>query len=237
VQANDALTIAVASNFLSTAEELAEAFTDETGTPVALSGGSTGKLYAQIVHGAPYDIFLAADAERPRELEKNGLAEAGSYVAYAKGQLVLISTDRALLGRNCSKVLMNGSYRKIAIANPATAPYGAAAKSYLQTAGIWDDARSRLVMGENILQTYLFVATGNATLGFVAAAQLVAVDTSIEITCRSNIDVSQEMTVNQGGVVLQRSENKGLARKFMAYLQSAAAMNLITAHGYEIPAR
>jgi len=231
--ADNSLTVAVASNFRATAQEIAQAFTHETGVPVLLSSGSTGKLYAQIVNGAPFDIFLAADIKRPRMLEESGVAVKGSLLTYAKGKLVLISTEFSLKGQSCSEALNSGSYRKIAIANPETAPYGAAAKAYLQTAGLWEDAKSRMVIGENILQTFQFVATGNATLGFVAAAQLAIDSSPEEITCRSEIDVPETDIVYQAGVILDRTEYLDDARSFMSFLQSAEARALMSSQGYE----
>jgi len=233
--AENSLTIGVASNFLGTAQDIADAFTERTGAAVRLSSGSTGKLYAQIVNGAPYDIFLAADLERPGLLEKNGLAVEGSLYPYADGVLVLVSADPRLEEQGCSRALRNGSYRTIAIANPDIAPYGAAAKAYLQATGIWDDARSRMVMGENILQTYQFVATGNATLGMVAASQLVVDDSPIEIVCRWTVNVPENKVVHQGGVILHGSENKELARSFMKFLRSDQAKTLMITRGYEVP--
>ena len=232
--ADDALTVAVASNFRGTAEEVARTFTHKTGVPVLLSSGSTGKLYAQIVNGAPFDIFLAADIKRPHMLEESGVAVKGSLLTYATGKLVLISADRSLEDQSCSELLSSGSYRKIAIANPETAPYGAAAKAYLQTAGLWEDAKSRMVFGENILQTFQFVATGNATLGFVAAAQLAIEDSPVRITCRSEIDVPETHIVHQAGVILDRTESLDAARSFMSFLQSREARALMSSQGYEV---
>jgi len=234
--ADDRLTIAVASNFLATAEEIAAVFTADTGTPVRLSSGSTGKLYAQIINGAPYDIFLAADTARPRLLEERGIATPGSLITYAEGRLVLVSADPDLRGRNCLWALQSGSYRKLAIANPETAPYGAAAKAYLQTAGLWDDTKSRLVMGENILQTLQFVATGNATLGLVAASQLASPGNPVDLVCRWAIDVPEAKAIRQGGVVLRRSDKQEAAQSFMNFMQGAKARKLMLQRGYEVSA-
>ena len=231
--ADDALTVAVASNFRGTAEEVARTFTHKTGVPVLLSSGSTGKLYAQIVNGAPFDIFLAADIKRPQMLEESGVAVKGSMLTYAKGRLVLISADRSLEDQTCSGLLNSGSYRKIAIANPETAPYGAAAKAYLQTAGLWEDAKSRMVIGENILQTFQFVATGNATLGFVAASQLAVDSSPTGISCRSEIDVPETDVVYQAAIILERTKYLDDARSFMSFLQSAEARALMSSQGYE----
>jgi molybdate transport system substrate-binding protein len=234
-EADERLTIAVASNFRNTAEQIADAFTKETGVSVSLSSGSTGKLYAQIVNGAPYDIFLAADMARPRLLQESGEATAGSLQAFADGRLVLVSADPALEGRDCLKTLSQGSFRKLAIANPATAPYGAAAKAYLQEAGLWVDAMPRIVMGENISQTFQFVATGNATLGIVAASQLLAEYTPVEIVCRSRINFTKTDMLRQGAVILRRTNNPDAAQSFMTFLRSASAVALIVSHGYEVP--
>ena len=234
--ADDLLTIAVASNFRATAEQIATAYTDETGLAVRFSSGSTGKLYAQIVHGAPYDIFLAADIERPRLLEASGKAVDDTLVAYAVGKLTLVSADPALKGQSCSGALSSGSYRRIAIANPKTAPYGAAAKAYLVAEGAWEEALPRLIMGESISQTFQFVATGNATLGIVAVSQLTDKDNSVNFVCRWAIDVPEEEAVNQAGVILSRTENLDAARSFMEYLGSTSAKALIRSYGYEVPA-
>ena len=129
-------------------------------------------LYAQIVNGAPYDVFLAADTKRPKRLEEEALAVSGSRTSYASGSLVLWSADSALANQSCIEALRSGSYRRIAIANPLTAPYGLAAEEFLKATGVFDEASKRLVYGENIAQTLQFVATGNASLGLIAAAQL-----------------------------------------------------------------
>ncbi len=234
--ADGSLTIGVASNFQSTAEKIAAAFTNEIGVPVRLSSGSTGKLYAQIVHGAPYDIFLAADMERPRLLKESGDAIADSLLLYAAGKIVLISADPALEGQSCSEVLRSGSYRRLAIANPATAPYGAAAKAYLQSAGIWDEAMPKIIMGENISQTFQFVATRSATLGIVSASQLATGNSLAKVTCRWPIDVPESHAVQQGGVILRRADNLDDARSFMHFLQSQIARAIMANHGYEVPA-
>jgi molybdate transport system substrate-binding protein len=233
--AEDSLTIAVASNFRSTAQLVADAFTSELGVSVRLSSGSTGKLYAQIVNGAPYDVFLAADMQRPRLLETSGDAMAGSLQAYAYGNLVLISTDPSLKGQHCSRALKSGSYKKLAIANPATAPYGTAAKAYLLAAGLWDAAMPRIIMGENVSQAFQFVVTGNATLGIVAASQLAHENSLADITCRSAIDVPTTHVVRQGGVILRRTDKLDDARLFMKFLRSQTARDLIVSYGYEVP--
>ncbi len=234
-RADEPLTIAVSSNFRHAAEEIAAAFTADSGIRVGLSSGSTGLLYAQIVNGAPFDVFLAADTERPRLLEQSGLAAEGTLFSYAIGKLVLISADSALRDQNCLNALKDGSYRHLAIANPDIAPYGAAARAYLQAEGLWGQARSRIVVGENIAQTFQFVATGNAALGIVAASQIRNVATPLPITCKSVIQTADENSLIQSGIVLRRSAIQESARSFMMFLRSAEARELIVANGYGVP--
>ena len=235
VHADNSLSIAVASNFRSTAEDVARAFTVETGVPIRLSSGSTGKLYAQVVNGAPYDIFLAADMKRPRLLSESGRGVEDSLQAYVAGQLVLMSADSSIGEDDCLKTLREGSYRKLAIANPATAPYGAAAKAWLQAAGLWGDAESRIIMGENISQTFQFVATRNATLGIVSASQLAIAHRLINPSCHSAIDVPKDHAIQQGGIILHRTNMPAEARLFMSFLRSNTATELMIAQGYEVP--
>ena len=234
-RADDPLTIAVASNFRNTAVVIAASFTAETGIRVRLSSGSTGMLYAQIINGAPFDIFLAADVERPRLLQQRGLAADGTLYSYAIGKLVLISADPALGDQKCLDALQQGSYKHLAIANPDIAPYGAAARAFLQASGLWEQARSRVVVGENVAQTFQFVVTGNAALGIVAASQIRNDHGPIRMACKLAIDTPDESRLLQSGMVLQRSRNKESARSFMTFLLSAEARGMMVAHGYEVP--
>jgi molybdate transport system substrate-binding protein len=235
VRADEPLTIAVSSNFRHAAEQIAAVFTADSGIRVRLSSGSTGLLYAQIVNGAPFDVFLAADAERPRLLEQSGLAAEGTLFFYAIGKLVLISADSALRDQSCLNALKEGSYRHLAIANPDIAPYGAAAKAYLQAEGLWGQARSRVVVGQNIAQAFQFVATGNAALGIVAASQIHSGVVPTGVSCTSTIHTADKNSLIQSGIVLRRSTNQESARLFMMFLQSTETRELIIAHGYEVP--
>ncbi len=235
-QAEVELTVAVASNFQATAAEIAGEFTKQTGIPVRVSSGSTGKLYAQIVHGAPYDLFLAADTERPRLLQDEGYAVSGSYFVYASGSLVLWSNSRDMEGADCLAELMNGNYSHLAIANPRTAPYGLAAKRYLESQDLWRDAEPKLVYGENIAQTFQFVATGNATFGLIAASQIID-DTRFESGCLETLPDArgQVVTVQQAGVILQRSTNKAAAEQFMHFIKGPDVAALMQRSGYGLP--
>jgi len=219
------LQIAVASNFYPAARQLATVFRQQTGHDVRLSPGSTGKLYAQIVNGAPHEIFLAADVRRPQRLEAAGLAIAGSRFTYARGMLVVWSADPALITGSGLPPL--SALKRIAIANPKLAPYGAAAQETLQQLGLWEAAQPKLVRGESIGQTYQFVATRNADLGFIAGSQL-------DPTQGSHWAVPEALhePVDQQLVVLTDSP---AAKQFASFLRSPAAQTVILAAGYLIP--
>jgi molybdate transport system substrate-binding protein len=228
------LTIAVASNFVSTAEELVDQFMESTGHEVRISPGSTGKLYAQISNGAPYDIFLSADAERPALLEAKGLGIAGTRETYAIGSLVLWSVDSQFSGSECRSFLRNPGSGHLAIANPATAPYGAAAKDYLLGAQLWEGVEPRLVFGENISQTLQFVASGNAAVGLIANSQLV--DPRLpRATCVWVVPQSAHRPLEQQALLLQRAAGNTVAMTFLEFLTSAAAQKTILRHGYAVP--
>ena len=231
--AADVVTVAVASNFAKTAADVSAAFTRDTGIPVRISHGSTGKLYAQIINGAPFDVFLAADTERAALLEQSGLIVAGSRRTYATGSLVLWSNDERLRGKDCRQMLERGDYGHLALANPATAPYGSAAREFLAGAGLWDSASRRAVYGENIAQTLQFVATGNATLGFIARSQ--TTDFALpEAACRWPVPVSSHASLDQQAVVLKRAGSHDAARLFADFLETPAARSIIRRHGYQV---
>ena len=166
------VTVAVAANFTATAKQIAAAFAAGGEHTAVLSFGSTGKLYTQIAHGAPYDVFLAADQARPKKAVDEGLALIASRFTYASGKLVLYSSDATLVDDQ-GEVLRSTRFARLAIANPATAPYGSAAIEVLQALGVHDGVADRLVRGDNIAQTLQFVMTKNAQLGFVALAQVI----------------------------------------------------------------
>jgi len=220
--ANEGLAIAVASNFQAKATALAAEFTKATKIPVRISAASTGKLYAQIVNGAPYDIFLSADAARPKMLEDNGAAVLGSRFTYATGTLTLWSTDRRLKNKDCLAALRNGSYGRLAIANPDTAPYGLAAQEFLQSIGIIEAVQSRLVYGENISQTLQFVVTGNATFGLIAASQAQG-RLPQTATCSWDVPATTHSPIVQQAVLLTGAANGDAAQRFMRFLKRRSA--------------
>lgn len=226
----DTLRVAVATNFSRTATLLAEQFEQQTGHTIRLAFGSTGKHFAQISHGAPFDLFLAADDERPTLLETNKIAVPGSRFTYAQGRLLLWSPDAGLIDTDAA-VLETGTFRRLAIANPRLAPYGRAAREVLQARGLWERLQPRLVRGENIGQSYQFVHSGNAQLGFVAAAQVFA---SSPPGGGSYWEPPPSLytPIIQQAVLIRDTP---LARAFIDFLHSEAAREIIRRHGYHTP--
>ncbi len=227
------LTIAVASNFQVTAKQLATAFERETGHQVQLSFGSTGLLYAQIHHGAPFDIFFAADEERPRQLEAEGVAVERSRFTYAYGQSVLWSAKPGYILGN-GEVLRKGNYAHIALANPKLAPYGLATQQTLTKLGLWERLRQegRLVMGQNIGQTHQMIASGSVPLGFVALSQIQRPDHRLEGSYWV-IPARLYKPIVQQAVLLHETP---LAWTFLAFVRSDQGRRIIKSHGYTIPA-
>ncbi len=220
-------TVAVATNFKTTAEQLVQSFTTEHTHGITLVSGSTGKLFTQIVYGAPYDLFLAADRERPARLIADGLAVAESQYTYALGQL-------ALLGQHPvdQSTLTSGKYDKLAIANPALAPYGRAAMEMLAHLQLTEQTLPKLVRGQNIGQAYVLVASGNAELGLVAFSMLQPNDAGNSWLVPSEYHAP----VEQDLVLLLHGENNPAAQAFLAFIRSPTAADLIRAAGYLTPA-
>lgn len=229
VRAGEA-TVAVAANFTSAAKQLGAAFEKSTGHRVVFSFGSTGQLFTQIAHGAPFDVFLAADEARPQRAAAEGLGVAGTRFTYAIGVLVLWSADPARID-GTPAVLSDPNLRHVAIANPATAPYGAAAIDTMKALGVLEALEPRLVEGKNVGQTYQFVATGNAPVGFVAASQVKNNDTG------SSWTVPDDMyrPLRQDAVLLTRGRNNEAAKTFLAYLKGSEALKVIEGFGYKMP--
>lgn len=222
------VTVAVAANFLTTAQALAETFTAETGDEVALVHGSTGKLYAQIIAGAPYDLLLSADAARPALLEQAGRIVPGQRKTYALGRLALVygaATPPGTLDDLLSRDL------RLAIADPAIAPYGAAAAEVLQTVRGKDGWRRDLVYGESVGQAFAFVATGNAQAGLVGLAQ--ARDHAGDLRIIA-VRADRHAPIRQDAVLLARAQDHAAARRFFGFLSSPAALKIIAASGYEV---
>ncbi len=232
----DELRVAVASNFYSTIKVIAEQFelktTNSSGQQhkVILIPGSSGKHYAQIINGAPFDIFFSADTERARLLEQSERAESGTRFTYALGKLILWSPMDNYVDLK-GEVLKSKDFRYLAIANPKLAPYGKAAEEVLKSLNIWTDLGGRIVRGENIAQTFQFVSSGNAKLGFVAHSQIKSSDLSIS---GSFWEVPQSIyrPIEQQAVLLRDS---ALAREFLSFVKSTESLSIIYESGYGLP--
>ena len=222
--------VAVAANFVAPLRQIGAEFMRHSGHTLQVTPGATGKLYAQIVNGAPFEVFLAADSATPARLEREGQASAGSRFTYAVGRLVLWSAQPGLIDA-AGEVLQRGNFRRLALANPKTAPYGAAALEVLQARGLYASLQEKFVYGENIAQTQQFVASGNAELGFVALSQ-VWQDGRLTSGSAWQVPPGLHAPLRQDVVLLKRGEHSTAARAFLDYLKSDAARQVITAYGY-----
>ena len=223
--------VAVASNFTKPMQDIAERFERDTGHKAALAFGSTGKLYAQIRNGAPFDVLLAADDAVPAKLEREGLGVSGSRFPYAIGTLVLWSARPGYV--EDQNALANQPYRHLAVANPKTAPYGAAAMATLDKLGLTESARGRLVQGENIAQTHQFVASGNAELGFVALSQVVE-NGAIGQGSGWIVPSAYHPPIRQDALLLLKGRDNPAAQALLDYLKSDKAGEVIKAYGYSL---
>ena len=223
-QAHAELRLAVAANFADTLEALAADYQASTGDKVTVVRGSSGKLYAQIVQGAPFDIFFSADADRPKALEAKGLIATGSRQPYALGQLVLWPA-----GPTPEDALKAFAYGRFSIANPRLAPYGKAAMEVLTKLAILDKAQPRLVRGENISQAYQYVYSGNAEAGLLARSQMRNDDDFWEVPTNWYAPIEQQR------VVMKNSKLQRAAEQFLAFMQTEAAEARILGAGYRLP--
>ena len=225
--------VAVAANFGAPAQRLAAEFERQTGHKAVLSLGATGKFYAQIRHGAPFEVFLAADEATPAKLEKEGRIVAGSRLTYAVGALALWSAKAGFVDAQ-GEILKSGGFKRLAIASPKTAPYGAAAIETLTRLALFDAVRPKLVQGENIAQTFQFVGTGNADLGFVALSQITQEG---KLTGGSAWIVPGHMhePIRQDAVWLAKGKDNVAAGAFMNYLKTPRAQGIIASFGYTLP--
>jgi molybdate transport system substrate-binding protein len=223
--------LAVAANFTAPMKAIIARFEVDTGHTVKASYGSTGKLYAQIKNGAPFEALLAADQKRPELLEEEGMAVPGSRFTYAIGSLVLWSADTDKVGDGPA-LLESGDFNKLSIANPKLAPYGAASMEAMDALGVKDAIESKLVMGENIAQTYQFVDTGNAEVGFVALSQVME---GGEINKGSGWIVPADLhsPIRQDAVILQRGKDNPAVVALFEYLKGEKAQGVIRDFGYQ----
>jgi len=226
------VSVAVAANFLAPMRLIAQAFEQETGHKVLAAYGATGSLYAQIRNGAPHHVLLSADDTTPKKLEDEGLAVSGSRFTYATGRLALWSRQPGLVDGK-GEVLRSGKFRRLAIANPKLAPYGAAALETLTRLGLLEQVRPKLVQGDNIAQAHQFVDTGNAELGFVALSQVL---TQGQLTAGSVwvVPASMHAPLRQDAVLLTRGQDQPAARALLRYLKGDRALAIMRSYGYEV---
>lgn len=226
------VSVAVAANFTAPMQRIARAFAQDTGHQAVLAFGSTGSFHAQVRHGAPFQVLLAADDTTPLQLERDGLAVPGTRFTYATGRLVLWSRQPALVDAQ-GEVLRSGRFARLAIANPKLAPYGAAALQTLDRLGLRSALQPKIVQGENIAQVYQFVATGNAQLGFVALSQ-VSADGRIAQGSGWVVPANLHAPIRQDAVLLIPGKGNPAALALLAYLKGDKARAILRAHGYEV---
>ena len=222
--------VAVATNFAGPLAKIGEGFTAATGHTLRVSAGATGKFYSQIAAGAPFEVLIAADDETPARLVKEGLAVPGSNFTYAIGKLVLWSARPGLVDDQ-GAVLASHRFTHLAIANPKLAPYGQAGMEVLKARGLVDAVTPKIVTGETIAQTYQFVATGNAEIGFVALSQVVVPNRPF-VGSYWLVPGSLHGEIRQDAVLLKTGEKNAAAVALLAYLKSDAARRVIQAYGY-----
>ena len=228
----DEVQVAVAANFTAPAKLIAAAFEQDSGHKALLAFGATGKFYAQIRNGAPFEVLLAADDETPARLEKEGAAVAGSRFTYATGRLVLWSARPGFVDDK-GAVLKQGHFKHLAIANPKLAPYGAAAVEVLTALKLLDAVQAKFVQGENIAQTQQFVATGNAELGFVALSQVMK-DGKLGDGSSWIVPSTLHQPIRQDAVLLDKGRGKPAAEAWLKYLKGDKARAIIRGFGYEV---
>ncbi len=225
--------MAVAANFATTLAHLKSTFESQSRHQISVIIGSTGKLYAQIQNGAPFDIFLAADSARPLRVEESDKAIRGSRFTYAQGRLVLWAPGSEQSGEDCLTTLKTGDFKYLAIANPLTAPYGQAARQTLEKLALWKTLQPKVVQGENIGQTFQFLFSGNAQLGFLALSQ--ALDGRGGTgRCRWDIPRNYHDPLNQQAVLLMRGRDNPAAQAFYQFLRGERARSIIAQSGYDL---
>lgn len=223
-------TVAVAANFTDAAKEIAAAYKAKTGNDAVLSFGASGQFYTQITQGAPFEVFLSADDERPGKAITDGFGVEGTAFTYAIGKLVLWSKQPGLVQGEAT--LSKANFGKLSICNPVAAPYGAAAVETMKTLKLYDALQPKLVVGANISQAYQFVQTGNAEIGFVALSQV------IDDTAGSKWMVPQSLysPIRQDAVLLKTGEGHQAAAGFLSFLKGPEATAIIKKYGYEVGA-
>ena len=227
-------TVAVATNFLLPLRSLAGEFAARTGHSLRISSGSTGQIFAQIMNGAPYDVFLSADAARPARLEEAGLTIPGARRTYALGRIVLWSADPGRVDAGGAEALATLGDGKIALANPEVAPYGVASQETLERLGFWEPFQDRLVRGINVGQVFQFIGTGNAAMGFIAKSQLAARPEGREGSVWV-VPAGLHGPIRQDMVLLKRAAGNAAAFAFLDFLAAPDILARIEGFGYSAP--
>jgi molybdate transport system substrate-binding protein len=223
--------VAVAANFSAPLQAIARAFEQDSGHRLVASFGASGQLYAQIQHGAPYEVLLSADASTPAKLESAGAGVPGSRFTYAIGSLVLWSAQEGYVDAN-GEVLERNQFQHLAIANPKAAPYGLAARQVLDRLGLSEALAGKLVEGQSITQALQFVSTGNAELGFVALSQVFK-DGRLGSGSAWVVPETLYAPIRQDALLLKQGEDNPAARALLEYLQGPQAAEIITSYGYK----
>jgi molybdate transport system substrate-binding protein len=227
----DEVKVAVAANFTAPMQKIAVEFEKDTGHKALVSTGATGAFYAQIKNGAPFEVFLSADDETPAKLEAEGAGVKGSRFTYAIGRLVLWSAKPGFVDAR-GEVLKKGDFNKLALANPKTAPYGSAALEVMKKLGVQEALQPKIVQGENISQTFQFVSTGNAEVGFVALSQ-VWQDGVLKSGSAWIVPADLYAPIRQDAILLAKGEGKPAAEALLKYLKGDKAKAVIKSYGYE----
>ncbi len=230
--ASESVSVAVATNFTAPMKAIASAFEQDTGYKTQISYTSSGKAFAQIKNGAPFQVFLSADSSKPEKLEQDGMTVLGTRFTYALGALVLWSAKPDFIDAK-GAILQQNSFKYLAMANPKLAPYGIAAQEVMEKQGVWSKLQSKLVQGENISQTYQFALTGNAELSFIALSQVI---NQGKITKGSVwlVPAALHKPIRQDAVLLASGKNNIAATALMNYLKSAKAAEIIKSYGYQL---
>ena len=225
--------VATAANFTAPMKEIAAEFEQQTGHRVVLTFASSGKFFAQIQNGAPFEVFLSADAAKPQKLEEQGWSVPGSRFTYAQGSLILWSAEEGFVAADSPDILSSDRFKHLSLANPKLAPYGAAAVETLQKLGLYENLQGKLVQGENIAQAYQFVYSGNAQLGFVALSQVMKEG---KLSAGSGWIVPADLyaPIRQDAVLLNRGKDNVAAIELLDFLQSARAAAIIQSYGYKL---
>ena len=222
--------VAVAANFTEPAKEIAAAFKKSTGNDAVLSFGASGQFYTQITRGAPFQVFLSADVERAQKAEQDGVGVPGTRFVYATGSLVLYSRTPGLVDGQGAVLRRPDAFQKIAIADPASAPYGSAAIQAMTRLGVYPSLKPKVVQGASITQAYQFTATGAAELGFVALSQVINTPGG----SRWTVPKTLHKPIDQGAILLFTGDKNPAARQFLAFLKGPEAKAIIRRYGYQV---